>query len=100
MRADKKNLIHAVNESLKDLQSRIDKHCCLVAAALERREDKVDVHHPPLDLDFCSSRLREQEFKQIIQEAIRVLEQSRKSFKSKQLEVLRKKSTKTLIDMK
>ena len=47
----------------------------------------------------CPLRARERALKQALQEAITVLEQSRKSFKSKQLEQLRKKLTQTLIDL-
>lgn len=48
----------------------------------------------------CPRRSREERFKAAIQEAIDVLEASRRSFKSKQLEALRKRLTQVLIDTK
>jgi len=91
MDLDSQDLISEVNESVKDLQNRIDKHCCLVTAILE---GQGDTRHLPV----CPARKRELKLREAIEEAIEVLEQSRKSFKSKQLEGLRKKLTQVLID--
>ncbi len=99
MAADKQDLIYAVNESVKDLQSRIDTHCSLVAAVLAADADRIKARQALPYFNLCPSLTREQKLRQAIQEAIEVLEQSRKSFKSKQLESLRKKLTQTLIDM-
>lgn len=93
------DLICAVNESVKELQSRVDSHCSLVAAVLEANGDGVEAGRAPRDASPCPSRAREQQLKLAVQEAITVLEQSRKSFKSKQLEQLRRKLTQTLIDL-
>jgi hypothetical protein len=49
-------------------------------------------------MEYCPIRSREACFKQAIEEAINVLEESRKAFKSKRLEVLRKKLTRVLIE--
>jgi hypothetical protein len=49
-------------------------------------------------MDLCPRRSRELMMKTAIKEAIDVLEESRKAFKSKRLEALRKKLTQVLID--
>ncbi|MFW6052913.1 MAG: hypothetical protein ACOC8I_03285 [Desulfosalsimonas sp.] len=95
MSFDEKNLANVLNESVKELQHRLDEHSCLVAAILDGR---VDCQNLPRRTDVCFLQTREEKLRQAIQEAIEVLEQSRKSFKSKQLELLRKKLTQVLID--
>ncbi len=95
MSPDKNNLANVLNESVKELQHRLDQHSCLVAAILDGRVDGRDL--PPRS-NICPSQTREEKLRQAVQEAIEVLEQSRKSFKSKQLELLRKKLTQVLID--
>ncbi|MFO7840307.1 MAG: hypothetical protein R6X08_12510 [Desulfosalsimonadaceae bacterium] len=99
MEAEKKDLIGAVNESVRELQSRLDAHCSLVAAVLEANGEEMEAGRLRRDASPCPLRARERELRQALQEAITVLEQSRKSFKSKQLEQLRKKLTQTLIDL-
>jgi len=91
MSPDKNNLANVLNESVKELQHRLDQHSCLVAAILDGRD------LPPRS-NICPSQTREEKLRQAVQEAIEVLEQSRKSFKSRQLELLRKKLTQVLID--
>ena len=49
-------------------------------------------------VDLCPSKSREAILRDAIKDAIEALEQSRKAFKSKQLEVLRKKLTRVLIE--
>jgi hypothetical protein len=95
MELDKKDLINAINVSVKKLQQGIDVHCCLVAAVLEGQVDERNLR--PL-LELCSSQAREFKLKEAIKEAIEVLEESRKAFKSKRLEALRKRLTQVLID--
>ncbi len=95
MNLDKNTLANVLNESVKKLQHRLNQHSCLVAAILE---GQLDCHNLPLPKDICPRQTREEKLKLAIQEAIEVLEQSRKSFKSKQLELLRKKLTQVLID--
>jgi len=99
MGAEKKDLICAVNESVKELQSRVDSHCSLVTAVLEANGERFETGQLPGDAGACPSRARERQLKQAVREAIRVLEHSRKSFKSKQLEQLRTKLTQTLINL-
>ena len=95
MELDKKDLINAINVSVKKLQQEIDVHCCLVASVLEGQVDERNLR--PL-LELCSSQAREFKLKEAIKEAIEVLEESRKAFKSKRLEALRKRLTQVLID--
>ena len=95
MGLDKKDIINALNISVKDLRQGIDTHCCLVASILEEQMDESNLL--PL-LDLCPKRSRERRLEKAIKEAIDVIEESRKAFKSKRLEALRKKLTSVLID--
>ena len=91
----KEELISALHQSVKDLQQGIDMHTCLVASILE---SEVDERYLKPLLEACPSRSREFKLKAAIKEAIEVLDESRKAFKSKRLEVLRKRLTQVLID--
>jgi len=57
----------------------------------------VDERKRPL-MDMCPKGSRKQLLKDAIKDALDVLEESRKAFKSKKLEALRKKLTQVLID--
>jgi predicted nucleotide-binding protein (sugar kinase/HSP70/actin superfamily) len=91
----KEELISALHKSVKELQQGIDMHSCLIASILE---NEVDERHLKPFFNNCSLRSRECQMKEAIREAIEVLEESRKSFKSKRLEALRKRLTQVLID--
>jgi len=91
----KKELISALQKNAKELQQGIDMHACLIASILE---NEVNERNLKPFLDACRSRSREARMKAAIREAIDVLEESRKAFKSKRLEVLRKRLTQVLID--
>jgi hypothetical protein len=54
---------------------------------------------PETVFSLCSSRSREHVLKTAIRETIDTLEETRKAFKSKTLEALRKKLTQVLIDL-
>lgn len=95
MGTDKRHLINALNTSVKELQQGLDMHCCLINSILEGEVDERNLR--PL-LDQCPKRSKELVMKDAIKEAIDVLEESRKAFKSKRLEALRKKLTQVLID--
>ena len=95
MGLEKMDLIDALNTSIKELQQGIDIHCCLVTAILEKRLDEGNLR--PL-FDRCPKRSRELRLEKAIKEAIDILEASRKAFKSKRLEALRKNLTQVLID--
>ncbi len=95
MAVDKQDFINAVNASLIQLQRGIGLHCSLIKSILD---GEIDVENLPLRLEVCPQRSRELLMKDAIKEAIDVLEESRKAFKSKKLEALRKKLTQVLID--
>jgi hypothetical protein len=97
MEPDNGDILEAINQKIERLHRKIDQHGTMVATALagekggNRRQNSR----------FCprgGHRNREREMKMAIQEAIEVLEESRKSFKSKRLEGLRKRLTQVLID--
>ena len=95
MPVDKRDLIDALHISVKELQQGIDMHCCLITSIFKGQVDERNLR--PL-LELCPKRSREPMLKEAIKEAIDVLEESRKAFKSKRLEALRKKLTQVLID--
>jgi len=80
----KEELINALHKSIKELQQGIDMHTCLVTSMLYNEVDKRNLK--PL-LDACPSRSRECQMKAAIKEAIDVIDESRKAFKSKRLEI-------------
>jgi hypothetical protein len=90
-------LLVALGSSAKDLQQRIDRHFDLVDRFLE---NKTGNETPETFLHLYPSKSRELVLKNAIQEAIDTLEETRKAFKSKTLESLRKKLTRVLIDLK
>lgn len=94
MEITKQELIDALNSSIKELQQGIDMHCCLVASILEGQVDERNML--PFLLQ-CPRKPRERILKEAIEDAIDVLEESRKAFKSKRLENLRKRLTQVLI---
>jgi len=95
MGINKNDLINEVSASLRELQHGIVRHCRLVNAMLDGELGGISMR---LLTDACPQHSRELMMKDAIREAIDVLEESRKAFKSKQLEVLRKKLTRVLID--
>lgn len=90
----KEELIHALQKSVMELQQGIDLHTRLIATILEKEGDGLHFKPP---VNGCPSRNREFRMKEAIKEAIDVLEESRKAFKSKRLEILRKRLTEVLI---
>jgi hypothetical protein len=96
MGVEKREIINAISASIKELQQGIDTHCCLVASLMN---DGVDERNFKPLMDLCPERTREVRLKAAIKEAIDVIEESRKAFKSKKLEVLRKKLIQVLIDL-
>jgi hypothetical protein len=96
MGLENQKIINALSASIKELQQGIDTHCCLVASLMK---DGVDERNLKPLLELCPERTREVRLKSAIKEAIDVIEESRKAFKSKKLEALRKKLTQVLIDV-
>ncbi len=94
--ADKKQqIISALNASINELQLGLSTHCNLVASLVDEDADENDIRQL---MAFCPEHRREIKFKAAIKEAIDVIEESRKAFKSKRLEHLRKKLTQVLIE--
>lgn len=95
MPLDKQALMQAVSQSVKELEQRIEMHHCLIASILNQT---VDERNLKKIADFCPVRSRESRLIKAIEEAIEVLEESRKAFKSKKLEALRKMLIQVLIE--
>lgn len=76
----------ALRSSAVDLRRRIQEHEQLLAMAVEGHDFKADP-------GVCASLhcLHEKKLKEVIMETITVLEDTKRAFKSKQLEILRKK---------
>jgi hypothetical protein len=85
--------IHILKTSAGELQRRAEEHQRLIAAAIEGNDLK-DVFSACHLLD-CSHRKK---LKETLVEAISVLEDTRKAFKSRQLEALRKKMIRVLAE--
>ncbi len=92
---NKHDLITVIDRSAEELHQRIDMHRCLMASILKEGLDEGNLRAL---LDFCPLRSREARLKQAVMETIEVLDESRKAFKSKRLEALRKKLTNLLVD--
>jgi putative ribosome biogenesis GTPase RsgA len=85
--------IDILKASARELQQRADEHQRLLSAAIEENDIRrmLDSCH----LSDCPHR---HELKNTLLEAISVLEETRKAFKSKQLETLRKKMIQVLAE--
>ncbi|MEA3428577.1 MAG: hypothetical protein U9Q84_05085 [Thermodesulfobacteriota bacterium] len=91
---NKKELINVIDKSAEDLHLKLDMHCHLMTAMLKQNLDDGNIK----ELFLPSCYRKEASLKEAIKEAIAVLEDSRKAFKSKRLEALRNKLTQVLID--
>jgi len=93
---NKRDLIKVIDKSAEDLHQKIDMHRYLMTTILEQRvsDKNLNTHLLPLYSPY------ENRLQQVVKEAIEVLEQTRKSFKSKRLEALRKRLTQALIEQK
>lgn len=91
---NKRDLTRAIEKSAEELHRRIDMHCYLINTILEQRAGDESIKRLILSTSYPDqSRLKE-----AIKEAIEVLEESRKSFKSKRLESLRKRLIRVLTE--
>ncbi len=95
MSQDKKELYEAINKNLDQIRQSIDQHHCLLASILNEADQSGQLE---ITTKQCPYLAREEKLKKAIQEAIEILEQTKKSFKSKRLEMLRKKLTGVLIE--
>ncbi len=89
-----KDVIAAIGKSAEALHEQIEMHRRLVDSVMGSRVRR----HGEMIPDVFRTGSREAQLKQAIMEAIDVLEESRKAFKSKRLEALRKRLTVVLID--
>jgi TnpA family transposase len=96
IRSNENDLLAALSRSKRDLQQRIDRHFNLVGRVVE---GKIEALPPDLLSSSSTARSRERELKEALRETIGTLERTRKAFKSKTLEALRKKLTQVLIDL-
>ena len=95
MADDQRNLSHSLEASIKELQQSLDSHCYLINSLLQGQADRDSLQAL---LEQSPKRPRERRLEQAIKEAIEILEETRKSFKSKQLAALRKKLTDVLTE--
>jgi hypothetical protein len=93
--AHKPDMITAIGRSAEALHQQIEMHRRLVDSVLGARASTGQAETIP---DGFNAPSQEERLKQAIMETIDVLEESRKAFKSKRLEALRKKLTVVLID--
>jgi len=89
----KTDFIEIIDKSTEELHQRIDMHRYLMATILDKKVSENRLHNVVLP-----STHRELRFKEAIGEAIEVLEETRRAFKSKRLEALREKLTQVLIE--
>ena len=92
----KKDIITVINKSAEELHSKIDMHCHLMNTLVEKEIGDEAANQIILPAVFSD----EGRLKEALKETIAVLEESRKAFKSKRLELLRKKLTQVLIASK
>jgi len=92
--ANKRDLITAIDRSADELHQRIDMHRYLMSTILEQRVGDGTMKR----LSLSSYSPVDTKLKVAIGETIEVLEQTRRSFKSKRLEALRKRLTQVLIE--
>ena len=89
----KRDLIKIIDISTEDLHQKIDMHRYLMATILDKKVSEKRLNHTILPNSHRELRLKE-----TIKETIEILEETRKAFKSKKLEALRKKLTQILIE--
>jgi len=91
---NKRDLISVIEKSAEELHEKIDMHRYLMTTILDQRVGDGSIKQ----ISLPSYSADEGRLKEAIQEAIEVLEESRKAFKSKRLETLRKRLTQVLIE--
>jgi len=89
----KGELIEIIDKSAEELHQKIDMHRYLMAVILDKRVSENTLHNV-----LVPDPRRESRLKGAIRDTIEVLEETRKAFKSKRLEVLRKKLTDVLVE--
>lgn len=83
-----------LEKSSQELHRKIDCHYARIASMLDRSGESAGT----IQLDRLPAFEREDRFKAAFIETIEILEETRKSFKSRQLEALRRRLTQVLMD--
>jgi len=97
MEADKKNnLIEIIDRSTKDLHSRIDMQRHILTTIIEKKINRSEIC-PDCIFSDCPYKKR---LREVLTETIEVIEDTKKAFKSKTLEALRKKLMQILAESK
>ncbi|MDY0362235.1 MAG: hypothetical protein RBR08_12350 [Desulforegulaceae bacterium] len=81
-------LLYVINKNVEELQESLDMHRCLIASLIGREIDSRNLKNLS---SLCPARSNEKLLKEALKETIKELEESKKSFKSKRFENLRKK---------
>ena len=89
----KADIIEVIDKSTEELHQRIDMHRHLMATILDKKVSEKRLNHILLPNSRHELRL-----KKAIKETIELLEETRKAFKSKRLEALRKNLTQVLTE--
>jgi len=88
-----RDLIEIIDKSTEELHQKIDMYRYLMATILDKK-----VSEKRLDHILLPDPKKELRLSNAVKEAIEILEETRKAFKSKRLEALRKKLTHALIE--
>jgi len=89
----KRDFLEIIEKSTEELHQKIDMHRYLIATILDKK-----ISEKRLDHILLPDPKKELRLSNAVKEAIEVLEETRKAFKSKRLEALRKKLTHALIE--
>jgi len=89
----KRDLIEIIDKSTEELHQKINMHRYLMATILDKK-----ISEKRLNEIILPNSHRELRLKETIKETIEVLEETRRAFKSKRLEVLRKNLIKVLTE--
>lgn len=95
MEADNKaDVIKIIDKSTEDLHSRIDMQRHILTAVIEKKIKKAEIC-PDCVFADCPHKKR---LREVLTEAIGVLEETKKAFKSKRIEALRKRLMQVLTE--
>jgi len=95
MEADNKtDLVKIIDKSTEELHSRIDMQRHILTAVIEKKMKGSEIC-PDCVFADCPHKKR---LREVLTEAIGVLEETKKAFKSKRLEVLRKRLAQVLAE--
>jgi len=90
----KRDLIEIIDKSTEELHQKINMHRYLMATILDKK-----ISEKRLDHILLPDLKKELRLSNAVKEAIEVLEETRKAFKSKRLELLRKNLIKVLTEL-